>query len=73
MKAKTRLCWPGSAWMLGRFKRVESFLLPASPTVNLLPLLLTFASERGLYHNRQAKAWGLLVDRLTILVEGGGR
>ncbi len=58
----------GSAWILERFKRVESFLLPAGLAVKLWTLrwLRTITSEMGMTCSR----W---TDRLTIALEEVGR
>lgn len=62
----------GSVLVLKGFVCVESLLHRAGLAVKRwwLRWLLTFASEIGMFHNRRAKVWGLLVDRLSIALEG---
>lgn len=70
--AKGPGCEPGpSENRASRSCRGDKFLAQAAQTVKRLALLwrFTFASGIGMFHNRRAKAWGLVVDRLTISLE----
>ncbi len=65
----------GTLLGLEGFVCVESLLLRAGLAVKRwwLQRRITRASELGMYHCQESKAYSLEVDRLTDLVEGVGK